>query len=65
MTLDPSTVNGWILNSGGNNFGILIRALGGTLNIISTISNAAGVANLPQGPILQISYGDSAGAFVD
>jgi len=61
VILDPSIVNGWIVNSGTNNFGIMIRAFGGLINIISTASSTGNTATLSQGPILQVTYGDTAG----
>jgi len=64
LALDPGKVNSWITNGGHDNFGILIRANGGSLSIPTLFTNSSYFQKGPIGPSLSLTYGSTPGTCV-
>ena len=59
LSLDPDMVTNWICNDGKKNYGLLMRAVGGTLSIPTKFTNSSVLKKAPVGPSLKLTFDDS------
>lgn len=56
VNIDPGVVSSWIRSANNKNYGVFIRAIGGSISITTSFTNSTIIKKGPVGPSLAVQY---------